>query len=647
MKKRLLIVDDEPRITGSFKIIFESHGFSVQTSSNGYDAIEIFKSRPFKVVLSDIQMDKMDGIELMHALKQIDPCVQIIFLTGYASIENAANALKQNNAFDYLEKPVKNMDILYKTIDRAQKKYDLEKYLISQKEKTEKGFAIFRGIFDSMEAIVYVSDMQTHELIYANKKSLETLGYDDPLSIEGLKCWQVIQKGQKGPCPFCTNKRLLDSDGNPRKPYEWEFHNTVNNRWYSIVDKAIEWYDKRIVRLETALDITEKKENEKLFRKFEKAIETSKKLESIGTLAGGVAHDFNNTLSTIMGNINLAQLCCSDNETQKYLKIAEKGIMQAKSISSKLITFARGGKPFKTKTDIEKLIMQTFDKNLDSEKITFSFESDPIPGSFYADTDQLEVALENILKNSVDSMDGCGRIDIALKYLNQASTPPRISISISDSGCGISREHLDMIFNPYFTTKPLDSRKSKGLGLSVAWSIITRHGGTIHVESTVQKGTTVHIFLPAVSKNTIENSAQVNFKHPVEPALNKTITRVLVMDDDELIVDVISQLLQRLGYETLTASDGNQAIEICKKAKVCNKTIDVALLDFDIQAGLGGFPTMKQIKKTDPDIMGILITGHSDGTKIKKFRDYGFTDMLEKPFSIKQLNKKIRVLLDS
>jgi len=505
VERRLLIVDDEPRLTLSFKVLFENREFWVQTASNGYDAIDFFKQHPFKVVLSDIQMEGMDGIELMHALKQIDPCVQIIFLTGYASIENAANALKQNNVFEYLEKPVKNMNHLYKIIDQAEKRYDIEQSLIAQKNKNKNEFAIFKDIFDSMEAIVYVSDMQTHELLYTNKKFTETLGYDEPLAFEGLKCWQVIQKGQTAPCSFCTNKRLIQADGNPGEPFEWEFHNTLNHRWYSIVDKAIKWYDNRIVRLETALDITEKKEHEKIFREFEKTIETSKKFEGIGTLAGGIAHDFNNTLSTIMGNINLAQLSCSDSETKKYLQNAESGILQAKDISSKLLTFAKGDKLLKTKTDIEKLILKVLESNLDDEKITCSFESDLISGSFYSDQAQLKTAIKNILQNSVESMDGCGRIDVAVRHLEQLQKNSRISITISDSGCGISREHLDMIFNPYFTTKPLGIRKSTGLGLSIAWSIITRHGGDIHVESTIKKGTTVQIFLPIFNKNGIEN----------------------------------------------------------------------------------------------------------------------------------------------
>ncbi len=646
MEKRLLIVDDEPRLTGSFKIIFENKGFSVLTSSNGHDALENFKKAPFKVVLSDIQMDEMDGIQLMHELKRIDPLVQIIFLTGYTSVETAAIALKQNNnAFEYLEKPVRDMNELCRIVERAEGKYDREKDQIALQKKNEQGFSVFKSIFDSMEAIVYVADMQTYELIYANKKCMEIFGPDEPTSLEGKKCWQILQKGQTGPCEFCTNHRLLTPGGRPGDPFEWDFLNTCNQRWYSIVDKAVEWSDKRIVRMETAFDITEKKEHEHLFRKFEQAVQNSKKLESIGTLAGGVAHDFNNTLATIIGNINLAQLCCPDDDTKKYLRNAEEGVMQAKRISSKLITFAKGGGPVKTKTDIEGLIRKAVVNTIDPEKIICSFETDKIPVPFYADQDQLKAAVNNILQNSVESMEGPGRIDIAVRYLEQAMKNPRISISISDSGCGIPREHLDMVFNPYFTTKPLDNKKSTGLGLSVAWSIISKHGGNIHVESNLGQGTRVHIFLPIFSENRQTNTTGENSTQKPSLDMDKGLTRVLVMDDDELTLDVVSQLLIRLGYEALVVKNAEHAVEVCQAAGAGGPKIDLALLDYDIKTGAGGFPTMARIKEIDPGIRGILMTGHSDYAEIQKYREFGFSDMLEKPFSIKLLDRKIKACL--
>lgn len=639
MIKDLLIVDDEPHLVKSYKTLFEARGVFVQTALSGAEAIRCFRQHPARIVLSDMQMDEMDGISLMNALKEMDPFVQIVFLTGYASVENAADALRQkDNAFDYIKKPVKNFNLLYETLEKAQNRYDELKNQTERKKENEKSFTVFRNIFDSMEAIVYVADIETYELIYTNKTFRDTFCPGDTKSPEGKKCWQVIQKEQTGPCPFCTNKRIVKEDKSPGEPFEWEFCNTRNHRWYSIVDKAIEWYDKRIVRLETAFDITEKKEHEQIYREFEKAIETSRKIESIGTLAGGVAHDFNNTLSAIIGNINLAQLGPLDNETQKFLQNAEEGVMQAKLISSKLTTFAKCGEPQKTRTDIVSLIKNELETKLRKKSIHYTFGSDPIPGPFFADQEQLKTAIGNIIQNSLDSISATGQIDVSIRYMQEVKNPARICISISDNGTGISRDHLDMIFNPYFTTKPLDSKKSTGLGLSIAWSIISRHGGNIHVDSEKGLGTTVHIFLPVFRMDLHEPRPQE--KEGLKTGKTHSpgnLKRVLVVDDDEMTLDVVSRLLKRLDYEVTTSSSGLQALEICKSAKAEAKPLDFALLDYDMTGGISGFQILESLKIIDPGVIGVLMTGHSDHNEVKTYRDQGFSGLLEKPFSIRQL----------
>ncbi len=645
MINKLLIVDDEPHLIKSFKILFEAKGVFVETALSGPDAIQRFKENPVKIVLCDIQMDEMNGIALMHALKAIDPFAQIVFLTGCASVETAADALKQGNAFDYLQKPVKNFNALYEILEKAQTRYDQLKNQVDREKENEKAFAVFKNIFDTMEAIVYVADIKTYELLYTNKKFRDAFGYGDGHSLEEKKCWQVIQKDQTGPCPFCTNQRLIQADGSPADPYEWEFCNTRNNRWYSIVDKAVEWHDKRIVRLETAFDITAKKEHEKLYRQFEKAIETSRKLESIGTLAGGVAHDFNNTLSTIVGNINLAQLGSLDGETQKFLQNAEAAVMQAKKISSKLITFAKGGGPYKTRTDIVELVRQTLKTMIDPKKIIYSFDFDKIPGHYFADQNQVRIAISNILQNSIDSMEKSGSMGITIRYLEEELKTPRICISISDNGIGIPKEHMDMIFNPYFTTKPMGNKKSTGLGLSIAWSIIARHGGNIHVESKKNQGTTVLIFLPVFNPEPVEPRLEkTESKKAKENPSSGALKQVLVADDDELTLDIVSRLLTRLGYEVMTASSGSKAIEICKMSGYDGKKIDITLLDYDMTGGMNGFQTLEEIKKIHPRIIGVLMTGHSDHSEAKKFRQQGFSGLLEKPFSINQLKDQLESL---
>ena len=151
MIKKLLIVDDESHLVNSFKTLFEARGVLVETAVSGHEAIQRFRESPFKTVLSDIQMDEMDGISLMYALKEIDPFVQIVFLTGYASVESAADALKQGNAFDYLKKPVQNFNTLYETLEKALNRYDELKDQINRERENEKSFAVIKNIFDKIK----------------------------------------------------------------------------------------------------------------------------------------------------------------------------------------------------------------------------------------------------------------------------------------------------------------------------------------------------------------------------------------------------------------------------------------------------------------------------------------------------------------
>ena len=195
----------------------------------------------------------------------------------------------------------------------AESRYNQLKNEHEIKQHNEKALSTIAKVFDSLESIVYVSDMRTYELLYTNKKFNTELGYKEGQNFVGQKCWKIIQKGQNGPCPFCTNSRIIGENCLPTEPYEWEFYNEKTNKFYRVIDKAIEWVDGRIVRLETAYDNTAKKKYEKLFKQHEKTHETLKKLESIGTLAGGIAHQFNNSLSVITGHLDLIDVKFPEN----------------------------------------------------------------------------------------------------------------------------------------------------------------------------------------------------------------------------------------------------------------------------------------------------------------------------------------------
>ncbi|MCP3930493.1 MAG: response regulator [Bacteroidetes bacterium] len=337
MTCKLLIIDDEPRLRESLKFIFKNKGFSVWTASNGLNAISKFKDRPAKVLIVDIHMPGMDGFELFRSIKKIDPLAQVIFLTGDASFDNIKNAFS-NDAFEFFKKPITDNTILIKAAIKAAIQYDSLKNEQDIKHLKENSFNAITTIFDSLDAAVYVSDINTYELIYINKQFNKEIGVHDRENVIGKKCWEIIQKDQTGVCPFCTNSRITDNDGKPTDPYEWEFYNDNTKKHYRIVDKAIEWVDGRIVRFETAYDISEKIQ-------YEKTQQALKKIENLSTLSGGVAHQFNNALSIITGYLNLIQIEFPDQkQINLYIKKMFDSTEKMTQLTSSLLAYARGGK---------------------------------------------------------------------------------------------------------------------------------------------------------------------------------------------------------------------------------------------------------------------------------------------------------------
>jgi PAS domain-containing protein len=222
---------------------------------------------------------------------------------------------------------------------------------IAERKRTEKhlqeSHKRLLTILDGIDSLVYVADMDTYELLFVNKYGRDIWG-----DIQGNICWKVLQSGQTAPCDFCTNKYLLDSEGKPKEPYTWEFQNTINKHWYYISDRAVRWIDGRLVRLEIASDITERKT-------LVEERQRSHKLESVGILAGGIAHDFNNLLTAIMNNIYLSKRHI-DRASSAYSRLeqAEKAISRANDLTRQLLTFSKGGAPVKYSTSIVEVIRE-------------------------------------------------------------------------------------------------------------------------------------------------------------------------------------------------------------------------------------------------------------------------------------------------
>lgn len=386
--------------------------------------------------------------------------------------------------------------------------------------------------------------------------------------------------------------------------------------------------DNRIIGVVLAFrDITEK-------QRIEAELQKSQRLESVGILAGGIAHDFNNILTAIVGSINMAKMYEEHNDMViKILNEAEKASFRARDLTQQLLTFSKGGMPVKKITAITNVIKDSANFVLHGTRVRCDFH---IPETLWAaevDPGQIGQVIQNIVMNAEQAMQDGGIIHIyadnrtvTADEIPALKAGKYITISIVDHGRGISPDIIPKIFDPYFTTKS----NGTGLGLTIAYSIIKKHDGGIDVSSKVNEGTTITIHLPAYGEYAPENVLTEE-----EAFVGKG--KILIMDDEELIRNVVQELLGRLGYEVQTANDGTAAIEIYKNALQTDNPFDLAILDLTVPGGIGGKECIETLKKIHPGVKAIVSSGYSNNPIMSEYRRYGFSGVIVKPYRLSDL----------
>jgi PAS domain S-box-containing protein len=385
-------------------------------------------------------------------------------------------------------------------------------------------------------------------------------------------------------------------------------------------------------------NISERKEHENEHLKMEK-------LESLGILAGGIAHDFNNILTGIMGNISFARMFIdATHKSYKPLAEAEKASSRAGELAHQLLTFARGGDPAKKVVSLQHLVDETISLVLRGSNVKGSVN---IPDSIHAinaDEGQMSQAFNNIIINAAQAMPGGGTLFVAaynvtLAVGNILSLSPGkyIRLIFTDQGCGISQQVLKKVFDPYFTTKPAGN----GLGLASVHSIINRHGGHIGVTSVLDKETTFTIHLPSIgetyTKYQTDSASQTTGEH--------TGGSILVMDDEELIREMTTGMLDYLGYNVTTCEDGNEAVTLYKDARKSGTPFSAVIIDLTIPGGMGGKDTAQQILAIDLKACLLVSSGYSNDPIISDYSSYGFSGSVAKPYTVNELGNQLSLAL--
>lgn len=348
----------------------------------------------------------------------------------------------------------------------------------------------------------------------------------------------------------------------------------------------------------------------------------------------------------MLGYISLAKLYLQPVESKARDKLteAEKTIDRANELTTQLLTFSKGGSPLKKKLRLQPIVREASRMTLSGSQVKCKYHMQENLWAVRADEIQLRQAIHQLVRNAREAMPEEGSITISalnrsLEAVEGALLPAGdyVELTISDTGKGISREHLSQVFDPYFTTKDFGPQKGMGLGLAVCYSIIKKHGGQIEVESEIGQGATFRIYLPAENAQPSKTPPS----HEKTPRNDEKL-RILIADDEQSVLQTTSMLLTHLGHDVAGVPDGRQAIDLYRQSKESGSPFDIVILDLISPSGPDGVHILEELLRIDPAVRAVLSSGYSNDPHIINYKDYGFKGVLLKPYRIEDLKEVLK-----
>jgi len=399
-------------------------------------------------------------------------------------------------------------------------------------------------------------------------------------------------------------------------------------------------------------------------KKLEEEHVRAQKLESVGVLAGGLAHDFNNLLTIILGNLDLARLFAGSNpDVAEALDHAGEATLRAGDLTRQLITFSKGGQPVKHVGSIARMLRETVQFAASGSNIASELAiSENLPPVDF-DEGQMRQVIHNFVQNAREAMPGGGTLKVSacailLAQGEIAALPAGryLRLEFTDHGTGIAQEHLNRIFDPYFSTKEMGTVKGRGLGLAVSYSIVHNHGGAITAVSNIGEGTTITVYLPETTRTTEEEDEQEPARADGEPADSREFSpepppaeplrgRVLIMDDEPLVLEMAAAAVRRLGYAATLSRSGAEAIVKYQIGLDSRRRFDAVILDLTVPGGIGGPETLARLRQIDPGVRAALSSGYTDHPAVTDLAGAGFAAFIAKPYSLKAFEELLAKLV--
>ena len=648
----ILVVEDDEGLADLFQQTLAELNLPIQWVRTGKEAIAALTANPGSLVLLDYALPDMNAATMVETLALSGPVPPFIVITGRGD-EQVAVKLMKLGARDYLIKDTQLLDRLSIVASRAIRDFKtLEDLRESERKRlqNERELAI---IYDHIPTPILVMD-QEFRLVKVNAaaasligESSETLQSHSPGYL--LDCARVTQPrgcGSSSRCPDCTLRNcVLDTllTGQPHRQLEVKIARMKSGKestGFFLVSTVRLEIEGRPVALACMEDITERKHAEaQLLR--------SQRMESIGRLSSGIAHDLNNVLAPILMVMPLLREEASNEEAKNYIDTVEASAKRGASIVKQVLTFGRGVDsepgPIQLRhliKEMAQIIRETFPKS-----VTLECRCPSDLWVIIGDATQLHQVLMNLCINARDAMPDGGVITVSAANIQfdkprdgmfgQVQPGPYIQITVADTGTGISPENLDKIFDPFFTTKAAD--KGTGLGLSSVLGIVKRHAGAINVTSAPGHGAVFEVFLPATLET--ESASPIGIEPPA--FLQGRGQTILLVDDEVSIREITNEVLTKNGYKVMTACDGAEGLALFKKHR---ESISLILTDF-VMPKMDGLALALEARKINPAVKIMLSTGVSerlDESRMSNTKSGEVAPILIKPFSAQTLLTQVR-----
>lgn len=647
---KVLLVDDERGLRTTLRAFLELDGYDVSVAETAMEALDILASNPADIVVSDIILPRMTGIELLREIKARYPQTRVILITGEPTVSTATTAVREG-AFDYLDKPITK-----------------EKILQVVRAATSAGPNPPRAVCASDEVVPpmisrYLSELP--DFIWEMDLNFR-YSYVSP-AVEAMTGYSMEEVLTRSPKERMTpdaaelvekalqEELVRELEGAPKRRMRTLELKLRHKNGSLVPVEVVASFLRDESGQPTGIigitrDVTVRSQRQREEFEAQCLEERSVRMRSMARLAGGVAHDLNNLLTSVSGNVALAMMDAEGNPAvMESLEEIKKVAARANELTSNLLEFSQRQSLGTVLTDIGNLLgnlRQKYEEVLGrSRSLVLQLPGDVLRSP--VDPVRLETSLHEIIKNATDATEPGGVVTIGLSSLSLDEHQARhlalnkpgeyLVLTVRDTGKGIEAADLPFIFEPYFTTKP--KGKGKGLGLARVFGNLRQMGGGVHVLSQPGLGTTVELYLPRNPEDSQEITAPAA-SSTRQSILGGTET-ILCVDDDEVVRDMTIRTLKRRGYHILQAGDGVEAVQL---VEVYRQPIHLLLTDL-VMPRMGGAEAATEIVSLRPDIKVLFTSGFTD--KPINFSGKKQVDFLPKPYDAHSLSAAVRRVLDS